>query len=326
MARLETETYRGVQIKRRGRGKYDWFVSDAARVRWGSKDEIKQDVDFLLEHGRLPPRGTAPGGERIPSTWGYPHGANPTRGKGDQNMKWSRPLDAVVPGTTIYSDDGRWTVEFRDQTGGYIEDNSGQTSPPVQGFLLSGRRVVYDRPGALPRYVKDAVETGLFSMRPAANPSSVYEVIAGNVGTVYSGPDAEAAREKFQAYVEMSAEGFARVGGEQVTLFEDGEPVEEFVPPEPEEIENPDLVVFLEFLSKEGGGIIAVFPEQVVDERGNVNCYQHIGQHGGCNMDALLRLTSFVGVWPHQSNEVKDLWNELTDRGYRLRLHPGWYN
>ena len=53
--------------------------------------------------------------------------------------------------------------------------------------------------------------------------TTAYEVIAGNIGCVYAGPDAETAIEMFQLYVTDSKNNYGRVAGEPVTLIKDGE-------------------------------------------------------------------------------------------------------
>jgi hypothetical protein len=54
-----------------------------------------------------------------------------------------------------------------------------------------------------------------------------YQVIVGNVGTVYSGTDRAEADRDYSIYAEMSDAGQGRAGDEPVTLTEDGEPVRE---------------------------------------------------------------------------------------------------
>lgn len=56
-----------------------------------------------------------------------------------------------------------------------------------------------------------------------------WEVVAGNVGTVYDDLSESGARATYNAYVKFSKDGEGRVGGENVTLFRDGEIVEEHV-------------------------------------------------------------------------------------------------
>lgn len=56
----------------------------------------------------------------------------------------------------------------------------------------------------------------------------MYEVTCGNIGTVYSGDSREEARQKFATYVEQSKSERGRAGGEDVVLWENGEPIEEF--------------------------------------------------------------------------------------------------
>lgn len=61
-----------------------------------------------------------------------------------------------------------------------------------------------------------------------------YEVIVGNIGTVYKGVDEDKARETFEEYVEQSKSGTGRAGGEDVTLMEDDVPEDEYVAEEGE--------------------------------------------------------------------------------------------
>jgi hypothetical protein len=51
-----------------------------------------------------------------------------------------------------------------------------------------------------------------------------YEVICGNIGTVYDGNNPVEARRIYGIYKEQSETGYGRAGGESVTIMEDGEP------------------------------------------------------------------------------------------------------
>ena len=55
-----------------------------------------------------------------------------------------------------------------------------------------------------------------------------YEVIVGNIGNVIRTNNEQVARESFNKYVEISKEENGRVSGEDVTLFDNGEPIEEY--------------------------------------------------------------------------------------------------
>ena len=50
-----------------------------------------------------------------------------------------------------------------------------------------------------------------------------YQVIVGNVGTVYDGDNRKEAEDAYADYVDFSKALMGRVGGEAVTLFCDGE-------------------------------------------------------------------------------------------------------
>jgi len=54
-----------------------------------------------------------------------------------------------------------------------------------------------------------------------------YEVLVGNIGMVHEGHDREEAETIFHQYVELSEKGVGRMGGEDVVLLEDDEPIEE---------------------------------------------------------------------------------------------------
>jgi hypothetical protein len=56
-----------------------------------------------------------------------------------------------------------------------------------------------------------------------------FEVICGNVGSVYSGNSRMAAKSTFNTYVDHSSSGYGRAAGESVTLFEDDEILDEHV-------------------------------------------------------------------------------------------------
>lgn len=55
-----------------------------------------------------------------------------------------------------------------------------------------------------------------------------WEVIVGNIGTVYSGTNGFEANTRFQTYVGQSNSEYGRAAGEDVTLMKDGEIHREF--------------------------------------------------------------------------------------------------
>ena len=57
-----------------------------------------------------------------------------------------------------------------------------------------------------------------------------YEVICGNIGTVYHGNDGRTATRVFNTYRELSLSGIGRAGNEAVTLFDNGEIAAELLP------------------------------------------------------------------------------------------------
>lgn len=46
-----------------------------------------------------------------------------------------------------------------------------------------------------------------------------YQVVVGNIGTVYDGPDESKAREKFSIYKKDSQDGYGRAAGEPVCII-----------------------------------------------------------------------------------------------------------
>lgn len=59
---------------------------------------------------------------------------------------------------------------------------------------------------------------------------TTYELIVGNIGTVYRGPSEAIAVAEYDDYVEISKSGYGRAAGEEITLFKDGEIIKEHTP------------------------------------------------------------------------------------------------
>ncbi len=55
-----------------------------------------------------------------------------------------------------------------------------------------------------------------------------YEVIVGNIGTVYDGPRLTEARKAFAEYVSQSKTNYGRAGGEDVNVLKNGELLKTF--------------------------------------------------------------------------------------------------
>lgn len=58
-----------------------------------------------------------------------------------------------------------------------------------------------------------------------------YQVIVGNIGTVYEGTNGFEAIKEYNQYVSISKEGTGRAGNEQVTLLRDNDIYKEYLPP-----------------------------------------------------------------------------------------------
>lgn len=75
---------------------------------------------------------------------------------------------------------------------------------------------------------------------------SHFECIVGNIGTVYSGSDSEAAHACYAEYVSQSQRNYGRAAGESVTLTLDDEIILEHEPQPHEPAEHPDLDEFFQ--------------------------------------------------------------------------------
>ena len=77
------------------------------------------------------------------------------------------------------------------------------------------------------------------------------------------------------------------------------------------------LVIFRVY--KDGGNVIALFPglnyESGDANRGFVQSYQHVGQHGEADYTGTIAATR-----PAEEHEYEDLYHELTCRGYKLKV------
>ena len=73
-------------------------------------------------------------------------------------------------------------------------------------------------------------------------------------------------------------------------------------------------VIFRKFSARNGGGVIALFPEIPADLRGNIESYMHTGQHGAASPDLgrSLRLAT-----PEEYGPLKQ---ELEKVGYSLDI------
>jgi chromosome segregation and condensation protein ScpB len=63
------------------------------------------------------------------------------------------------------------------------------------------------------------------------------------------------------------------------------------------------------------GDIIALFPYEIFNLRGDILSYEHIGQHSGADYDDCILQTT-----PAKENEYNDLKTELESIGYNLKV------
>jgi hypothetical protein len=73
------------------------------------------------------------------------------------------------------------------------------------------------------------------------------------------------------------------------------------------------LVIFRKF--KDDGSIIALFPEEIADHKGNCMSYMHVGQHSAADYNGLMTITV-----PANPVEHRALRQELENIGYRLNV------
>ena len=71
------------------------------------------------------------------------------------------------------------------------------------------------------------------------------------------------------------------------------------------------VVVFRKF--KDHGDLVALFPNEIVDDFGNCNSYQHVGQHGAAAYNGVVYKT--VAATPEEYAPLKQ---ELESIGYLL--------
>ena len=59
---------------------------------------------------------------------------------------------------------------------------------------------------------------------------SIFQVIVGNIGTVYEGNQLKQALIDYKEYIEQSKNNYGRVSQESVAIFKNGEPWKEYSP------------------------------------------------------------------------------------------------
>lgn len=99
---------------------------------------------------------------------------------------------------------------------------------------------------------------------------SRYEVVVGNVGTVYTGTSRKDALDSYNEYVELSESGFGRAANEDVALMLDGEFEQEHLGEKPEEesfedegptegdLTTDDHIHFYEHEGLKGGPVLTI--------------------------------------------------------------------
>ena len=84
----------------------------------------------------------------------------------------------------------------------------------------------------------------------------------------------------------------------------------------------PDLVILRRWPAKEGGDLVALFPEIPFTHEGHVTSYQHIGQHGAACYTGVVKATTPVRpeVSERDRRDAEALLAELRSLGYEPRV------
>lgn len=80
------------------------------------------------------------------------------------------------------------------------------------------------------------------------------------------------------------------------------------------EKQDPVRVVFRKWNKRNGGGIIALFPD-LKERSGLVPSYEHVGQHGGADYNGVISQTTLAAP-----EEYADLKRELESNPYNYNL------
>jgi hypothetical protein len=74
-----------------------------------------------------------------------------------------------------------------------------------------------------------SMATGCIAREAVRVSKPKFEVVVGNIGTVYSGNNNKQALKDYKFYVNESDIPFGRASGESVTMFKNGETFKEFI-------------------------------------------------------------------------------------------------
>ena len=98
--------------------------------------------------------------------------------------------------------------------------------------LLSGKKNIGHNIAVERRAGKPEDQAVAIAMRKAGKAKDAvsldYDVVVGNIGTVYSGTSQSAAMGKYDEFVRQSKTNSGRAGGEDVILFKNGQIVKEY--------------------------------------------------------------------------------------------------
>lgn len=203
-------------------------------------DKLERFVRAKLANPRKasPPRHSGPWGggptHHIGETWIEPEGIYNRRGMvrlpdGTIGIVRMAPVaDTFFSIPARHHKFGRGYVtsteqgyEFRRVHGGAIPKYLRAKSPNPTAFSKERR----EHPTLPARTIRRIVS----DHRRLGNPGGhEYEVVVGNIGSVYRGKYLGAALIKFVSYKQQSKDGYGRAAGESVTLFQDGEPIKEY--------------------------------------------------------------------------------------------------
>lgn len=150
--------------------------------------------------------------------------------------------DADEPQCSLYPiEDWHYAVRNRDTLLGYREwvkhqkeaagstgpESSSETTDLIMRELSNASPADLQRAGkAAAAWTRLRIAEDVLSIPPGKE--KAYEVIVGNIGTVYKGGDKQVAIATFEEYKRQSADGYGRAAGEPVSLLFEEEVIDEF--------------------------------------------------------------------------------------------------
>ena len=124
-----------------------------------------------------------------------------------------------------------YTLKIFDEDSGrgseQIFDRRSSILAAIKAIKQSGYSV--DGPRVMGKYYSITIrEKNMNKRKNPTKTKNYYEVIVGNIGTVYSGPNGFTANHTYSSYVKSSKSSVGRASGEDVTLIKNGDIQKEY--------------------------------------------------------------------------------------------------